>query len=168
MSIKIRDDRHLRSLTGVSQAQFEILLDVFTMTYTDTQWQAYQVGLAAGTRKRRPGGGKKGALPTMQDKLLYLLYYFKVYPTFDVLGTQFGMSRSKANENLYKLVPILYQTLVHLDVMPHREFATPHDLLEAFDGIDTILIDVTERNHRRPQNEQTQHEHYSGKKTTYD
>jgi hypothetical protein len=81
-----------------------------------------------------------------------------------VLGTQFAMSRSKANENLYKLMPILYQTLVHLEVMPHREFATPADLLEALDGIDTLLIDVTERMYRRPQDEQTQREHYSGKK----
>ena len=100
----------------------------------------------------------------MQDKLLFLLYYFKVYPTFDVLGTQFEMSRSKANENLYKLLPVLYQTLVDLEVMPHREFATPDELREALDGIDTILIDVTERTHRRPQDNQKQREYYSGKK----
>lgn len=164
MSIKIRDDRHLRSLTGVAQAQFEILLDTFTIIYTQIQWQAYQDGLQAGIRKRRPGGGRKGALPTMWDKLLFLLYYFKVYPTFDVLGTQFDMSRSKANENLYKLIPVLYQTLIQLEVVPHREFATPNDLLEALDGIDTLLIDVTERNHRRPQDDKTQRAHYSGKK----
>jgi len=164
MSIQIRDDRHMRALTGVSQTQFEILLNTFAMTYAELQWQAYQEGLAAGTRKRRPGGGRKGALPTMRDKLLFLLYYFKVYPTFDVLGTHFHMARSKANENLYKLVPVLYQTLVHLEVMPHRAFATPADLLEALDGMDTILIDVTERNHRRPQVDQTQREYYSGKK----
>lgn len=164
MSIHIRDDRHMRSLTGVSLAQFEILLDVFAMIYTELQWQAYQDGLAAGIRQRHPGGGRKGALPTMRDKLLFLLYYFKVYPTFDVLGTQFNMARSKAHENLYKLVPVLYQTLVHLEVMPHRELATPDELLQALAGIDTILIDVTERNHRRPQDEQEQREHYSGKK----
>jgi len=164
MCIKIRDTRHMRSLTGVSPAQFEILLDTFTMTYLEIQWQAYQDGLAAGTRKRLPGGGRKGALPTMADKLMFLLYYFKVYPTFDVLGTQFHMSRSKANENLYKLAPVLHQTLVQLEVMPYREFATPDELLEALDGIDTILIDVTERNHRRPQDDQTQRDHYSGKK----
>lgn len=167
MSIHIRDDRHMRSLTGVSQTQFEILLDTFAMIYTELQWQAYQDGLAAGTRKRRPGGGRKGALPTIRDKLLFLLYYFKVYPTFDVLGTHFNMARSKANENLYKLAPVLYQTLVYLEVMPHREFATPTDLLEALDGMDTILIDVTERNHRRPQDDESQREHYSGKKTTH-
>jgi hypothetical protein len=164
MSIQIRDDRQMRALTGVSLAQFEILLDAFSMIYTELEWQAYQDDLAAGTRRRRPGGGRKGALPTMRDKLLFLLYYFKVYPTFDVLGTQFNMGRSKANENLYKLVPVLYQTLVHLEVMPLREFASPNDLLEALDGIETILIDVTERNHRRPQDDQVQREYYSGKK----
>lgn len=164
MSIHVRDDRHMRSLTGLSLTQFEILLEIFTMIYTDLQRQAYQDGLAAGTRKRCPGGGRKGALPTIRDKLLFLLYYFKVYPTFDVLGTQFNMARSKANENLHKLVPVLYQTLVHLEVMPHREFVTPDELLEALDGIDTILIDVTERNHRRPQDDQSQRQHYSGKK----
>lgn len=167
MSLQIRDERHMRSLTGVSEAQFEILLETFSMTYLEMQWQSYQTGLITGIRQRRPGGGRKGALPTVRDKLLFLLYYFKVYPTFDVLGTQFNMARSKANENLYKLVPVLYQTLVHLEVMPHREFATPDALLQALADMDTILIDVTERTYRRPQDNQEQREHYSGKKKTH-
>lgn len=167
MKIQIRDDRQMRALTGVSLAQFEILLEAFTMLYQQMQWQAYQDGVAAGTRQRQPGGGQKGALPTMREKLLFLLYYFKVYPTFDVLGTHFNMARSKANENLHKLAPVLYQVLVYLGVMPQREFATPSELFDALDGLDTILIDVTERQHRRPQDEQAQREHYSGKKTTH-
>jgi hypothetical protein len=167
MKIQIRDERHMRSLTGLSLRQFELLLEIFAMFYERFQWQAYQEGLAAGTRKRRPGGGRKGALATMRDKLLFLLYYFKVYPTFDVLGTQFSLARSKANENLYKLSPVLYQTLVHLGVMPHRQFATPNELLEALKGVDTILIDVTERSYRRSQDNQIQREHYSGKKKTH-
>lgn len=167
MSLQIRDDRQMRSLTGVSLSQFEILLEMFTKIYHQRQWQAYQEGLLNGTRQRQPGGGQKGALPTMKDKLLFVLYYFKVYPTFDVLGTQFKMARSKANENLHKLVPVLHQTLVALEVMPLREFATPDELLEALGGLDTILIDVTERNYRRPGDNQEQQEHYSGKKTTH-
>ncbi len=164
MNLYIRDDRQMRSITGVSLSQFDILLEMFTKTYQQIRWQAYQEGVLAGQRQRRPGGGQKGALPRMKDKLLFVLYYFKVYPTFDVLGTQFNMARSKANENLHKLVPVLYQTLVALEVMPQREFATPDELLEALHGLDTILIDVTERNYRRPQDNQEQQEHYSGKK----
>ncbi|HXV97296.1 MAG TPA: transposase family protein [Anaerolineae bacterium] len=167
MTMQIRDDRQMRALTGVSLAQFEILLAMFTTIYQQMQWQAYQTGLAAGSRQRRPGGGKKGALPTTREKLLFVLYYFKVYPTFDVLGTQFGMARSKANENLHKLVPVLVQTLVALEVMPRREFATPAEMMQALADLDTILIDVTERQQRRPEDEQAQREHYSGKKTPH-
>lgn len=165
MILKIRDERQMRALTGVTQEQFEILLEAFTTVYTENQWQTYQEAVAAGTRQRGLGGGRKGALPTLQDKLLFLLYYLKVYPTFDVLGSHFNMARSKANENLHRLMPIFHQTLVHLEVMPHREFATPDELFEALDGLDTILVDVTERNYRRSQDDETQRANYSGKKT---
>jgi hypothetical protein len=164
MVLKVRDDRQMRALTGLSQAQFDAMLPVFGAVYDEERWQAYEAGVAAGTRQRRPGGGATGKLPTMADKLLFVLYYYKTYPTFDVLGTQFDMGRSKANENLHKLTPILYQTLVRLGAMPHREFATVADLKVALRGIDQILIDVTERLYRRSQEQQMQREYYSGKK----
>ncbi|MCP4417276.1 MAG: transposase family protein [Chloroflexi bacterium] len=105
--------------------------------------------MAAGTRA--PGGGKKSALPTGKEKLLFVLYYFKVYSTFDVLSTQFNMSRSRAHEHVYKLAPVLDQTLVELSVMSHRKFTTTNEFREAIEDIETLLIDVTERNYRRPQ-----------------
>ena len=74
------------------------------------------------------------------------------------------MARSKANKNLHKLSPILHTTLVHLGMMPHREFKTPAELKAALDGIDQVIIDATERAYRRSQDNATQHEHYSGKK----
>lgn len=90
MSLSICDDRQMHSLTGLSLSQFDILLEVFTRIYHQMQWQAYQDGLEAGTQQRQPGGGQKGGLPTLADKLMFVLYYFKVYPTFDVLGTPFN------------------------------------------------------------------------------
>jgi hypothetical protein len=53
---------------------------------------------------------------------------------------QFGMARSKANENLHKLSPILYDTLGHLGLMPYRELATPEDLKAALQGVDRLLV----------------------------
>ena len=93
------------------------------------------------------------------------IYYYKVYPTFDVLGTQFEMARSKANENLHKLAPILYDTLVELDLMPYRELGTPEALKAAVKGVDHVIIDATERAYRRSTEDAKQREHYSGKKT---
>ena len=118
MGIQVRDERQMKALTGLSRAQFDDLLPVFSDIYRATQQQRYAEGVASGTRRRQPGGGTKGKLPTLTEKLLFVLYYYKTYPPFDVLGTQFAMVRSKAKENLHKLSPILSDTLVSLEMMP--------------------------------------------------
>jgi hypothetical protein len=79
-------------------------------------------------------------------------------------GAQFDMVRSKANENLHKLSPLLYDTLVALDLMPYREMETPEALREAVSGMDQLIIDATERACRRSPDDAIQREHYSGKK----
>src|SRR5688500_20386754 len=135
MGFQVRDDRQMKALPALSQAQFDFLLPVFSAIYQATQQQRYAEGLTSGTRRRKPVGGTKGKLPTMAEKLLFVLYYYKTYPTFDVLGTQFEIVRSKANENLHKLSPILYDTLVHLEMMPHLERGTPAYIEAARRGI---------------------------------
>ena len=165
MGLHIRDERQMKALTGLSQAQFDSLLPVFSDLYRATQQHTYETGVASGTRRRKPGGGSKGKRPTMAEKFQLVLYYYKTYPTFDVLGTQFAMARSKAHENLHKLSPILYDTLVHLELMPYRELATPEELKAALQGVDRLLIDATERAYHRAHDDAKQREHYSGKKT---
>src|SRR5712692_6122052 len=167
MGLQIRDERQMKALTGLSQAQFDSLLPVFSAIYRATQQQTYEEEIQSGTRRRRPGGGSTGKLPTMVEKLQFVLYYYKTYPTFDVLGTQFAMARSRAHENLHKLSPILYDTLVHLELMPYRELATPEDVKAALQGADRLLIDATERAYHRSKDDAKQREHYSGKKTAY-
>jgi hypothetical protein len=166
MGLQIRDDRQRKALTGLSQDQLNYLLPVFSDIYQATQQKTYEEGLTSGTRVRKPGGGCKGKLPTMAEKLLFVLYYYKPFPTFDVLGTQFDMVRSTANENLHKLSPLLYDTLVHLELLPYREFDTPEAMKAALQGIDQVMIDATERAYRRSQDDANQREHYSGKKPT--
>ena len=166
MGLQIRDERQMKALTGLSQAHFDSLLPVFSDIYRATQQQTYEEGIQSGIRRRRPGGGAKGKLPTMPEQLQFVLYYYKTYPTFDVLSTQFAMARSKAHANLHKLSPILYDTLVHLELMPYRELATPEALKAALQGVDQLLIDATERAYHRSQDEAKQREHYSGKKNS--
>lgn len=166
MGLLIRDDRQMKALTGLSRDQFGHLLPVFSALYQAAQQHTYEKGVASGTRWRKPGGGSKGKRPTMADKLPFVLYYYKTYPSFDGLATQFAMARSKANENLHKLSPILYDTLVHLELMPSRELATPEDVKAALHGGDRLLIDATERAYHRSTDEAKQREHDSGKKNS--
>jgi hypothetical protein len=164
---EIRDDRQMRAVTGVSKEKFATLEAAFSLALAEEKERSYQEGLDAGKRQRKPGGGQKGKLPKVRDKLVFVLYYLKVYPTFDVLGAQFGMSRPKACENVHALRLILHKALQNLDVMPRREFKTVEEFLAACDWIDELLIDVTERAHSRPTDNAQQKDLYSGKKTTY-
>ena len=86
MGLLIRDDRQMKALTGVSQAQFDFLLPAFNHVYQEAQQQPYEAGVKSGKRSRKPGAGIKGKLPTIANRLLIVLYYYKTYPTFDVLG----------------------------------------------------------------------------------
>jgi hypothetical protein len=73
------------------------------------------------------------------------------------------MVRSKANENLPKLSPVLHATLVRLGLMPHREFKTPAEWKAALQGVDQVMIDATERAYRRSQDDAKHREPDSGK-----
>ena len=167
MVLEIRDDRQMRALTGLSQAQFSQLLPTFSEVYQAKRQAEYEQAVQGGERQRQPGGGRKSKLPTMADKLLFILYYYKTYPTFDVLGTQFKLARSKAHTQVYRLSPLLHTTLVQLGMMPPRAFKTVEEMTQVLKGIDQIIIDATERTYRRSQNAEQQREHYSGKKTPY-
>ena len=161
---KIRDERQLKALIGLSREKFTRLAEAFALTYEAERQRAY----AEGRKQRRPGAGQKGKLPNAEAKLLFILYYFKNYPTFDVLGTHFDMARSKACENVHRLTPVLHQTLANLGVMPKREFADASAFKAALAeaDIEQLLIDVTERLTQRPSDNEKQREYYSGKKST--
>jgi hypothetical protein len=78
MGLQIRDDRQMKALTGLSQTQFDHLLPVFSDIYRATQQHTYEEGVQAGTRRRHPGGGSKGKLPTMAEKLQFVLYSYRL------------------------------------------------------------------------------------------
>lgn len=163
LPLNIKNERRLKSLTGLSFKKYERLLEKFTEVFERIK----STEIKNKSRKRKPGGGRKGALPTHEIKLLFVLYYLKAYPTFDVLADRFGFSTSRANQHLHKLMPILQESLIELEVMPVRTFEDPESLkqhLKKLGGIETLLIDVTEREHFRYENGDKRDALYSGKK----
>lgn len=163
--IEQMDERQFRALTGMTKSAFMNLLPEFELNYQIAVQTSYERNQAK--RKRKPGGGQKGKLNHPTKKLFFLLRYFKSYPTFDELGYEFGLDRSKACTNLHALAPILMQTLARLGVLPHRQFESLEQMKEAFAGIEELFIDATERPHCRPQDQPAQKDKYSGKKTSY-
>jgi hypothetical protein len=169
MALKIRDERQRRALTGLSEQKMTKLLAIFSQTYQAQKQQEYEQELAAGTRQRQPGGGRKSSLQESQDKLEFILYYLKTYPTYDDLAEKFDVARSTAHSQVKYLLPILQASLAELGVLPQRSFesvAAFQDLCQQLD-LAQLWLDVTERPRQRPQDNDQQRDYYSGKKKTY-
>lgn len=162
VEIEQMDEREFRALTGISKAAFMSLLPEFERNCQTAVQANYERHKAK--RKRKPGGGQKGKLNHPAKKLFFVLRYFKSYPTFDELGHEFGLDRSKACTNAHRLAAILMESLARLGVLPHRQFESLEQMREAFTGIEELFIDATERPHCRPKEQQAQKEKYSGKK----
>lgn len=157
ISPKFRTERQVKAVTGLSLKEFFILLPIFE-ELLNAQKEENKAN------KIKPNNGQEGALKTATDKLLFMLCYLKCYSTFDHFGFTFDMSGSSAHTWLSKLMPIFVKSLAHFNVLPKTEFETPEEMRDAFKGIDTLIIDATERAIQRPQDDEIQEDHYSGKK----
>ena len=153
--------RIFQSLTGLTPAAFAKLLPAFT--------QAYEAALLTEdaqretARRRQRGGGRKATLATMADKLVFILFYFKFYPTQELLGFFFGFSQGQANHWVHRLTPILNQALGYEKQLPARKTTEVEEVLAACPGLE-FIIDGTERPIQRPKDRQKQRDYYSGKK----
>lgn len=157
---RIKNERQLRAATGLSSKQFSLLVVIFAQYLEESKLEKYK------GKNRKIGSGKKGDLETADEKLLFMLFYLKCYPTFDVLGFTFGISGDAAHRYVYSLFDVLVKTLNHFGVLPHTEFKSPEELQTAFTEYETLLIDATERIVQRPQDFELQKETYSGKKNS--
>ncbi len=159
-----RSDRQVRALTGLPEEKIDELASTFEQAYEEQSQKDYEEQQANGKRERSLGGGRKSKLSSAKHKLEFILYYLKSYPTLDELAEKFDMARSSAHYWVHKLLPILSAALAKLGMLPKREFSTPEELKEALEEARKILIDATERKHRRPSKDEEQKELYSGKK----
>jgi DDE superfamily endonuclease/Helix-turn-helix of DDE superfamily endonuclease len=151
-------------LSGLTKAEFERLLESFSREYHQ---QVIEPRVMANDRVRALGGGQKGALPQMADKLLFVLMYTRVYPLLIVQGMFFGMAESKACKWVGMLLPVLDAALGRSHVRPKRaKGRSLEEIIEEFPELKGlgVLTDGTERPIRRPKDAQEQKEAYSGKK----
>jgi hypothetical protein len=156
-----KDRRQLLALTGLTPKEFGALHKAFCVAYAT----AYPRDKTAEgrVRKRQSGGGRKGQLGTTEQKLLFSLVYVKTYPLQALLGAMFGLSQSRVNRWLQRLLPIVKQALEELGVLPSRAPAQFAEQERGHPEAAELIIDGTDRRRQRPKNKAKQVLHYSGK-----
>lgn len=152
--------KDLLALTGLARREFDELLPVFKEALPKLHKRRKR-------RQRAPGGGRKPALPTVADKLLFILVYTKTYPIQAVQAQLFGMSQPSANRYIQQLLSVLARALDTLGVMPERDGQKVARHERRHDEAKDLIVDGTERRRQRPKRREIQAIHYSGKKKAH-
>jgi hypothetical protein len=157
--------RDFLAATGLTQEEFLHVLPVFADKYA-ASCPADQT-LEGKPRQRKSGAGPKGVLSTIEDKLLFILVYEKIYTIQVMHGLQFGLSQSQGNYWIHRLLPLLKQALAELGLTPERDPQAVANSALLTETSPDLLIDATERRRQRPKDAEQQTAHYSGKKKTH-
>ena len=158
----MKSDRLTRAVTGLNKAKFDELTVEFGKIYhsrppSETNWKGEK-------RERAVGGGADFKLKTDIEKVFFVLFYMKCYPTFDLLGLFFGLDKSNANRCLHAFLPIVEEVLGQKLMLPKRKISSMAEFTEFFGEIAQFIVDGTERPIQRPKNAEKQTDNYSGKK----
>lgn len=157
--------REFLSATGLTHEEFLRLLPAFEAAYTacyplDKTWH----GTA---RCRKVGGGAKGRLAQLEDKLLFILVYEKTNPLQTMHGLHFGLSQPQTNYWIHRLLPVLRRALAGLNMAPERDASRVATSPLMLEGTPAGALDGTERRRQRPTEAAQQTAHYSGKKKAH-
>jgi len=149
------------AMTGLTQGEFCQLLPHFHHAWDQYVQHNY---VQRNNRQRQYGGGRsEETLVNIEEKLLFILYYVKVYPLQEMLAFEFDMAQSTAHQWMHILSEVLQNSLDHGGYLPERDAKQLSTVLES-EPVSTYGIDGTERPRQRPQDLAKPKHYYSGKK----
>lgn len=152
----IDDPRLMRAVIGMGKEEFSELLEKFSPLASRIKHKR--------NRQREPGAGRKHTLENAEQKLFYILFYMKCYPTFDVAGFFFGVDRSQTKRWVDEQRIHLEKALGKAMVLPVRKVRSVEEFLKRFPAVRELIVDGTERPVQRPKDKKKQKQRYSGKK----
>lgn len=131
----------LRSMTGLTEKEFQALLPHFEQAFVDYMGNRTIDGHPR--TSRRYSTYENCPLPTMADKLLFILSYLKQNPIQEMQGQLFGLSQSNTNKWIHLLHPVLNQAFADQKLLPVRtadDLATILALQESDDTSTSPLL----------------------------
>lgn len=152
----LENNRLMRSLTGMDKAEFDVLLTSFA--------DLLYVSFKNKKRLRGVGAGRKGILREVSHKLFFILFYLKVYPTYDLAGFIFDADKSRISHWVSCFLPLLEKALGYQAVLPKRKISSIAEFLSSWPEVRDVFIDGTERQTQRPKNQKLSRKRYSDKK----
>jgi Helix-turn-helix of DDE superfamily endonuclease len=139
----------LRAMTGLTAQEFTALLPPFEHAWLADMEDHTLDGHPR--TSRRYSTYETSPLPTMADKLLFILTYMKQNPIQELQGQLLGMSQSNANTWIHRLHTVLNQALEQQELLPARtaaELATLLTSTQTKEGPTSPLVGMMVRSDR--------------------
>lgn len=150
------------NLTSLHPEEFDILLPLFRK-----EWYKYYRFRTLEGKRRKSAFSKyrkqTPTLPSVEDKLFFLLTYLKNNSLQEFQGAAFGLSQAKASIWFKVLLPLLRKVLKRLRCLPCRDGQALKQVLEEF-NVQVVTQDVVEQHTGRKTAADAQEVEYSGKK----
>lgn len=153
--------RVTKAVLGVSVEEFQKILPIFSKCLRD-----YRIKITP-NRIRAIGGGRKGDLFNDEVKLIYILLYLKIYPTYDALSVLTNHYRSKCGDSVQFLLPVLRMALGRKLALPKRPRGNNLEkIFQQHSEVKDVFMDGSERRIQKSKNLKKRNKLYSGKKKT--
>jgi len=157
--------REFLAVTSLTDEEFQVLLPTFERCYEVLS--PLKPKARKKKKQRASGGGRRGNLSGMTQKLLFILVYQKTAPLQTLHGLQFGLSQGRVNYWVHRLLPVLQMSLQEMGMKPMRKGQEVAASIEAGEGGANLSLDAAERLLQRPVNTEKQKKKYSGKRKTH-
>ncbi len=145
---------------GITYIQYQELLPKFSRALRKAEYEnAWKKKLI-----RQPGAGRKATLKTDEEKLFFILWYYKVYPTFRYAQIEYRFDKRNIQLWVWYLEQVLFSALGYELELPKRKIRNHGEWIDICPELADFLVDSTERAIQRPKDNEEQRKYYSGKK----
>ncbi len=152
--------------TGLKVEEFLILKEDI-----EPLWQKAEIErLSRPNRHRAIGGGRKYHLRTLEDKMLLVFLFYKLYLNYDFLGFIFGFDGTNAGRLIKRLEPVLAKRfkLPSIKRLSQKRISTLEEFRQIYPDLYEVIVgvvgDATEQEIPRPKDIRKNKEYRSGKK----
>lgn len=157
-----KNPKEIKRLLGIDQEPLRQLVAQAELIHSQKQEEIEKNKL----RVNKKGGGKKPKL-SPQEQILLTLVYLRHSPTFQLLGIQFGVSETTANDIFHYWLPIISEALPPSWLEQVKKFEGDYEWLQELLSEVQLIVDTSEQARERPRDYQEQKEFYSGKKKNH-
>ena len=149
-----------KSFTGITIAEFDRIFEKI-----EGKYKKYEIKrLSTKRRERRIGAGRPFKLH-LQNRLLMLLIYYRMYITYTLTGFLFDIDQSNVCRDIQKMEALVRQCLPISQKLYNltKRLKTQDEVEHYFPGF-KAFIDVTEQQIPRPKHKVRRTIYYSGKR----